>query len=340
MPAINVSVSHAPAGRLQQLDELKGLAILLILLYHAGGVLVWRNYLHGDLGVDIFLLLSGIGLTLSRRTESFKDFGKRRLLRLMPGYWAVLLLYLLANTHFLQHHYSAGNIAAHVAGVHGLWGDRFGLAINDSFWFITAILVLYVAFWLTRDLLEHLDRFLLVAGAMSAGLALVFYFANQPGMMGHLGLRAPSFFFGMIIGRTLKIGRIEVPTTWQAALGLLLLLYVPYTQGIIFMSGIVSLAVVAGYAWWIRPALEPEGRIVHGLKFLGDHSLEIFLIHQPLIRDYNYYLHGRWLQTVNPSPLSLGIGMLLALALTLLLSIELRRFQAFLFKHARRPDWK
>ena len=34
------------SGRLQILDELKGLAIILIVLYHAGGVLDWTNTLH------------------------------------------------------------------------------------------------------------------------------------------------------------------------------------------------------------------------------------------------------------------------------------------------------
>ena len=48
-------------GRLAVLDELKGLAIILVILYHAGGVLVWSNDFHGDVGVDIFVILSGIG---------------------------------------------------------------------------------------------------------------------------------------------------------------------------------------------------------------------------------------------------------------------------------------
>jgi peptidoglycan/LPS O-acetylase OafA/YrhL len=54
-------------------------------------------------------------------------------------------------------------------------------------------------------------------------------------------------------------------------------------------------------------------------------SLEIFLIHQPLIREYNYYLHGRFFNISNPSALSLIVGILIGLAVTLVLSVELHR---------------
>ena len=43
------------------------------------------------------------------------------------------------------------------------------------------------------------------------------------------------------------------------------------------------------------------------------------------MREYNYYLHGRWLNVIRPSPFSLMVGMVIALAVTLLRSGELRR---------------
>ena len=80
------------------------------------------------------------------------------------------------------------------------------------------------------------------------------------------------------------------------------------------------LAVSTGNGWAERLI-----RLGAALRFLGRHSLEIFLIHQPLMREYNYYLHGRWFNVPQPSALSLIVGMVAALALTLLLSVELRR---------------
>jgi peptidoglycan/LPS O-acetylase OafA/YrhL len=85
--------------------------------------------------------------------------------------------------------------------------------------------------------------------------------------------------------------------------------------------------VMAFYAFALRPRLPATAgnRIGAALRFLGNHSLEIFLIHQPLMREYNYYLHGRWFNVGQPSPFSLIVGMAIALAVTVLLSVELRR---------------
>lgn len=86
---IQLSVSRrltAFAHRMPVLDELKGIAMIAILLNHAGGVLVWNNYLHGDLGTDLFFLLSGIGLVLGYQTLGAAEFAKQRLLRLLPAY--------------------------------------------------------------------------------------------------------------------------------------------------------------------------------------------------------------------------------------------------------------
>lgn len=71
-------------GRLAILDELRGLAILLLILFHAGGVLVWNNYLHGDLGTCILLGLSGLGLAYGAADESPRTFVQRRLISGRP----------------------------------------------------------------------------------------------------------------------------------------------------------------------------------------------------------------------------------------------------------------
>lgn len=332
MPALELRTPRAAAGRLAVLDELKGVAIILILLYHAGGVLVWNNYLHGDVGVDIFLLLSGLGLALGARTESAGAFFRRRVVRLMPAYWVVLAVYVLANTHFLQHHYSPLNLAAHALGVHALFGDAIGLGINDSFWFVTTILFLYGAFWLLHPLLDRLDRAVFWMGLISAAVAFAFFFTGQSGLMGHVGFRVPAFFTGMIAGHLLKNGRIELPLNAWSGVGLACFAYVPYTRGITFYSTFVALGLMALYAHALRPRLAANNPAVRGLDFFGRHSLEIFLIHQPLMREYNYYLHGRWLNEPSPSAASLAAGMALAIGVTVLASIELHRLQRVVFK--------
>ena len=327
MSEIRIELSPPPAGRLVALDELKGLAIALIILFHAGGVLVWNNYLHGDLGVDMFIFLSGLGLAYGSRSGPAGAFLLRRAWRILPAYWVVLTIYLIGNRHFLQLHYSTPNVVAHYLGIQVLFGDPWGLAINDSFWFVSAILGLYVCYLPFRRLLERPDRFLLAAAILSTGVALLLFFTNNSGLTGLLGFRMGGFFLGMLAGHTLKTGRLVVPLNSTLALGMLIFGYVPYMRGITFFSSLVALAVMAAYVWWLRPRLaNPRaGGLAGILAFLGRHSLEIFLIHQPLMREYNYYLLGRWFHLAQPGAGPLIAGMAVALVVTLVASVELHR---------------
>ena len=69
---LDVAPRIAGGGRIAAIDELKGLAILLVLVYHCGGVLGFPNTLHGEIGVDIFLILSGITLAAFPRKPAWR----------------------------------------------------------------------------------------------------------------------------------------------------------------------------------------------------------------------------------------------------------------------------
>lgn len=337
MPEIKIELPSSVHGRLPVLDELKGLAILLVVLYHAGGVLVWQNFLHGDLGVDIFVILSGVGLALGHRPESAVSFMRRRLVRIMPAYWLILTLYWALNTHYLQHHYSPTNVILHYLGIHGWFGDSFAMSINDSFWFITLILTLYLLYCAVRSLTADLGRLLFVGAAFSCVFACTLFMTGQAGSFGHLGLRVPGFFAGLLLGQFLREGRLVVRLDWPLFAAALLFAYVPYVPGIIFFTPIAALALMGGYAFlWKRFApTGTQANVTRGLTFLGNHSLEIFLIHQPLIRDYNYYLHGRWFNIPVPTPGTLALGILAGLIVTLFVSVELRSLLARFYERTK-----
>jgi len=330
MPEIKIEIPNKVSGRLLVLDELKGLAILLVVLYHAGGVLVWQNFLHGDLGVDIFVILSGIGLALSQREELPVAFLRRRLVRIMPAYWIALTVFWALNSHFLQKNYSGVNLLLHYLGIHGWFGDIYAMSINDSFWFITLIITLYLIFCAVRHLSEDLGRLIFVGGAFSWIFAYAMFTTGQAGSFGHLGLRVPGFFAGLILGRLLRDGRIVVQLDWPLFSGLVLFAYIPYLQGFMFFSPLAALALMSGYTFlWKRfTSVRIQSPVSGVLTFLGNHSLEIFLLHQPIIREYNYYLHGRVLNIPVPSASSLIWGIILGAAVALFLSIELRALVA------------
>lgn len=330
MREIKIELPAKVSGRLSVLDELKGLAILLVVLYHAGGVLVWQNLLHGDLGVDIFVILSGVGLALSQRSEPPVAFMRRRLIRIMPAYWVALTVFWVLNSSVLQKDYSGLNVVLHYLGIHGWFGDIYAMSINDSFWFITLIITLYLIFCAVRHLGEDLGRLIFVGGAFSWIFAYAMFTTGQAGSFGHLGLRVPGFFAGLILGRLLRDGRLTLQLDWPLFGGLVMFAYMPYLQGFIFFSPLAALALMSGYTFlWKRfTPVHIQSPISRVLTFLGNHSLEIFLLHQPIIREYNYYLHGRMLNVPTPSASSLIWGILLGAGVTLFLSVELRALMA------------
>lgn len=92
--------------RMKQLDTLRAFAIGLVMIEHFGGA-VLNSYIPigaGSVGVGLFFTLSGFlitGILLQSfdsapdRATAWRDFYARRLLRLLPPYYAVILVLVL-----------------------------------------------------------------------------------------------------------------------------------------------------------------------------------------------------------------------------------------------------
>src|ERR1700735_3086724 len=84
--------------RLQGIQALRGVAALMVVVYHVTRVavdrvdnlpssLVWKA---GEAGVDIFFAISGLVMGITyyrRRSQDWRDFLSRRLTRIVPMYW-------------------------------------------------------------------------------------------------------------------------------------------------------------------------------------------------------------------------------------------------------------
>jgi|HubBroStandDraft_2_1064218.scaffolds.fasta_scaffold44768_1 peptidoglycan/LPS O-acetylase OafA/YrhL len=166
-----------PQGRVPELDGLRGLAILLVLVGHyfavpgVGAASLLNGYWFrlGWTGVDLFFVLSGFligGILLEARTSPnyFKTFYARRFFRIIPLYYAWILLYVilsLAARNFLSarvgsvqkldisilaHFLFLQNFREFLTSTISFWwfSSTWSLAVEEQFYLVSPLLVRYL----------------------------------------------------------------------------------------------------------------------------------------------------------------------------------------------------
>jgi peptidoglycan/LPS O-acetylase OafA/YrhL len=158
--------AHVPA-----LDGVRGLAILMVLVMHfIGAVTPVTRFerglvlitAYGGLGVNLFFVLSGFLITgilcdSRRKPDYFRNFYMRRVLRIFPLYYGVLLLGLVIVPHWWRlpdldrtvHHqgwlwaYSANFFLAYAGTWKALpvYSHFWSLAVEEHFYFVWPLVV-------------------------------------------------------------------------------------------------------------------------------------------------------------------------------------------------------
>jgi peptidoglycan/LPS O-acetylase OafA/YrhL len=141
-------------ARVPELDGIRGIAILTVLLYHFFSYTMlhgsWtglarvlgRATENGSHGVDLFFVLSGFlitGILLDTRSDAhyFRNFYARRALRILPLYYTVLLIILLCYRHsgsyVLLSFFHLSNISP-ILGVTMVNGSMWSLSVEEHFY--------------------------------------------------------------------------------------------------------------------------------------------------------------------------------------------------------------
>jgi exopolysaccharide production protein ExoZ len=327
VPATRITVAPRvqPGRRLECVNELKGLAIVLVIAYHTQGLLGDPSTVHGEVGVDIFLILSGFTLAVNCADMPLGTFLRRRLMRIFPAYWAALAMTLYILAHVFNQTFATDNIVYHILGIHAFTKIPYFPAISDPFWFISMILAAYVVFACIRRHLDDLSLVCAVGGVLSAVATICYQRQGSPGGVYYLAARIPDFFAGLIAGRLLGAGTAEIKFNLLLALGMFCL----YADTFILSVPDLYLLPAAGLigAWvGLRPILARvlPGRLLLGaFSLLGVISYEVYLFHQPMIREYNSYVWARYFHTQPASHRQLLLGTAVGLAATVLLSAVL-----------------
>jgi peptidoglycan/LPS O-acetylase OafA/YrhL len=189
----------AAGDRVAALDGVRGVAVLLVLVYHFilyGGPtpplsahpLFYGLALSGWVGVDLFFVLSGFLITgilydAKASTRYFQNFYARRVLRIFPLYYGVLLLVLVVLPQVFSHSARLGLLRqdaswywtylANVQIARSGWGPFpalghfWSLAVEEQFYLVWPVVVLLLS---RRSLLYACLACLIASCLLRAGL--------------------------------------------------------------------------------------------------------------------------------------------------------------------------
>jgi len=313
---------------LQKTQELKGFAILAILLGHIGySLFPHQSFLFplsvfSGMGVDLFLFLSGFGVTLSqiKNPLSFTDFYKKRLSKLFLSLWCVLLLFFLLDFFVLHKSYSLSEWVLSFLGIFSsadLWQN-----INSPLWYITFILFYYLVFPIffnkKNPTLSALALFLVVWVVLQQGIPV------DPAVKNLYQLHLFAFPLGVIFaGYWPQVSRfLEIKKKYIASLLVILFtvglcyfgIHSGVGKGVFFEQGISLLLVFFTLSIFILKRFE-----FRFLSLLGIYSYEIYLLHWPILSRYD--LLYPYVPASIATIVYIGVFVILGMVLNALLNI-------------------
>ncbi len=289
-----------PGHRVAGLDGLRGLLALYVVVHHcwllrfpgypANTGPAWGGWLiHGRLAVVAFIVLSGFSLGIAPARDGWRlggvlRFARRRARRILPAYWAALLVSLVVAA-------VAGPLPmSHVPTwrtvvVYGLMLQDFvaAPAPNGAFWSIAVEAALYLAFPLL--LLVRARAGAVVTLAVSCLPMIV---AGPGGAIGYTWEMAPLFTLGMIAAGV-AAGPRRLPWWWLTALAAAPVLAVIAATGPVWTARHyfgIDLAIGPAVALLlIAVARRPPGRLLTArpMTVLGACSYSLYLMHVPVV---------------------------------------------------------
>ena len=278
-------------------SELMGMAMLWVMLFHAMDLAPEHTLLYlfraaGFGGVDIFLVLSAMGLvlSLSRREQSYGSFLARRAGRILPAYYTVMIPATLIRVGLGQAPLST---LIWNSTLLYYWVNPPG-AFN---WYVAGILLFYALLppcW--RFLKGRKRRLGWIAGGILLGLLVcrILVDCDQWSWL-DVFYRVPVFFLGLEIGfRVREERKLEGKDLlfWAVWLGVGVaylaaalrtdpdVFYLPECHLFLFTTVPMCLAVC-----WLFERL-PLGLVRRFLRVVGENSLEIYLLNVSLFIEY------------------------------------------------------
>lgn len=290
--------------RIRHIDGLRGVAVLSVVLFHAG---LYNSAVtsapqtpllfllrQGSHGVDLFFVLSGFCLaypTLARLRANTRakfrlaGYATRRLVRILPPYYAAIAVFTFAGAALLGAHSALpaamdrGALSFGGVTCQALFLDGNRQFIDQSFWTLAIEFRWYFAFpvllWLW-----------IRAPKSFAALAVAAFIATGTRMKSADALFMPVFMLG-IVAAELHVRAIRMPRWSFAALAAALAVAVVSTHdgGWSYMArgpywgvAMFCFVAIAGSTPWLRRILAAKWLVA-----LGSVSYGVYLIHEPVV---------------------------------------------------------
>ncbi len=294
----NIVLARSNDGRrLDYIDGLRAVAVLLVMLFHsrvhAPGVTLGHVFLEGTHGVDLFFVLSGFCLSLPtleklRREGSLRfdiaAFAAKRVLRIFPPYAVAVLAFALIGTYALSRgvalpkgmlaHFDALDVARDL-----FFLDRSNQHLNQSFWSLAVEFRWYFLFppmlllWVSRA-----RAFVALLVAVIAANELTRATSTDVGVLSafmlgivaaHIRVHAHPFArFAPALGFVAVFAALELENVR----------HFPVQTNPGWHVAAFALVVIAGNEGWLQRILSWRW-----LARLGVASYSIYLVHEPIV---------------------------------------------------------
>lgn len=332
------------------IQVLRGLAVLAVVLFHA-----WEKLLPaGYLGVDIFFVISGFVVTplilrviISESLQSTKrskliSFYKRRFFRLAPalGYsliFSAAMIFVFGDLNDLQRFARQGILTSIGLGNYGAVkyaGNYFApnpnplihtwsLSVEEQIYLVLPVLLLTVL-TIVKTLKIHIAYLLILLSSVSIFLfpELLNFLYNKSSTYPILELnfyspisRLWQFLFGGLVFFASNSNRLKKERTSRfmryGSITLLLSLLLNQVP-LDYRISVVITSILVGLVIDSRAILHFPNRVNNTFAWLGDRSYSIYLLHMPLI----------YIAKFSPFPMIIenrGISTFIAVALSSIL---------------------
>jgi len=285
---------------------LRALAVIFVVLFH----LEIAGIESGFLGVDVFFVLSGFLMAILYKQGQVKQFFERRAKRLLPAYFATIILTLFASL-FLVMPSELGQVTTQA--IYGLFfSNNIGFWLQNSYFSkaeFNPLLHLWslgveIQFYLIVPLLAWFFRkskvflFLALLGSFAACVFIVGISPKTSFFM--MPLRMWEFLLGFVVAYYLTVNGIVKYSkfSWLGAIGLLIICVIPFInvdgQSLnrleahpSFYALLVCTATCLVLGCGLPKVFE-QNPISQFLSKIGDYSYSIYLVHFPIIVLYLY----------------------------------------------------